>query len=32
MFSDPELLDEDDPEVKEEMFELHEYCGDTQRA
>jgi hypothetical protein len=29
MFADPEPLDEDDPEVKEEMFELHKFCGDT---
>lgn len=25
MFADPEPLDEDDPEVQEEMFELHMY-------
>jgi hypothetical protein len=25
MFADPEPLDEDDPEVQEEMFELHKY-------
>ena len=29
MFSDPVLLDENDAEVREEMFELHKYCGDT---
>jgi hypothetical protein len=27
MFRDPEPLDEDDPEVKEEMFELYESLG-----
>jgi hypothetical protein len=28
MFADPVPLDEDDHQVKEEMFELHKYCGD----
>ena len=27
MFDDPEPLDEDDPEVKLEMFETHKYRG-----
>jgi hypothetical protein len=29
MFSDPVPLDEDDPEVREEMFGLHKYLGNT---
>lgn len=29
MFADPEPLDEDDPEVKEEMFETHKALGWT---
>jgi hypothetical protein len=29
MFSDPVPLDEDDPEVREEMFELHKYLGNS---
>jgi hypothetical protein len=28
MFADPEPLDEDDPEMKVEMFELHQSSGD----
>jgi hypothetical protein len=27
MFANPEPLDEDDPEVLEEMFEMHKYRG-----
>jgi hypothetical protein len=29
MFRDPEPLDEDDPEVKEVMFEMYRDSGDT---
>jgi hypothetical protein len=29
MFADPEPLDEDDPEVKEELFEQFKFSGTT---